>query len=263
MAVKIIENIDEWTEIFNSEIKGQKSLGFVPTMGALHIGHSSLITRSVKENDVTICSIFVNPTQFNDVNDLNSYPITIREDVELLEKEGCDYLFLPNKSMIYPDDYNYKLSEQYYSKLYCGAHREGHFDGVLTVVLKLLNITQCDNAYFGEKDWQQYKLIAGMARALFLHTNIVPCKLIREVDGLAFSSRNKNLKPEHRKIAPEFHKILSSKKSIEEMKKQLTSLGFRVDYIEIEDPGLEAQEDSRILAAAYLGEVRLIDNVKR
>lgn len=255
MAVKIIKNIEDWNKIYTNEINGKKTLGFVPTMGALHIGHQSLVKRSVKENDVTICSIFVNPTQFNDYNDLKNYPITLNDDIKLLDSESCDYLFLPNKEMIYPDDYTYKLTESKYSKLYCGAHREGHFDGVLTVVLKLLNITGCDNAYFGEKDWQQYKLIKGMTETLFLRCNIIPCKLIREDDGLAFSSRNKNLNPEQRQIAPNFYKILSSKKNIEDMKKELTTLGFRVDYIEA--------DDNRILAAAYLGEVRLIDNVQR
>ena len=255
MAVKILENIEEWNEIYNTQIKGKKSLGFVPTMGALHIGHKSLITRSVAENDLTICSIFVNPTQFNDENDLKNYPITIDEDIKLLESEGCDYLFLPNKKMIYPDDYTFKLSESNYSKLYCGAHREGHFDGVLTVVLKLLNITRCDNAYFGEKDWQQYKLIKGMAEALFLPTKIIPCSLIREDDGLAFSSRNKNLTKEQRAIAPNFYRLLSSNKPISQIEKELTTLGFRVDYIEA--------DENRLLAAAYLGEVRLIDNVQR
>lgn len=253
--VKIIDSIDEWRRIYNIEIREGKSLGFVPTMGALHIGHMSLIRRSVKENDVTICSIFINPTQFNDTSDLNNYPTTLESDCKLLDKEGCNYIFLPNKKMIYPDNYNYILSEKFYSKKYCGAHREGHFNGVLTVVLKLINITSCNNAYFGEKDWQQYLLIKGMAEALFLTCNIIPCELIREKDGLAFSSRNKNLSVKQREIAPNLHRIISGDNTTDKMKVELKSLGFKVDYIEI--------EDERILAAASLGEVRLIDNVKR
>lgn len=252
--VKIIETVQEWQEIYKNEIQGKKTLGFVPTMGALHKGHMSLIKRSVEENDVTICSIFVNPTQFNDANDLKNYPITLDSDRELLEKEGCDYIFLPNREMVYPDDYKYKVSESDFSNLFCGAHRPGHFDGVLTIVLKLLNIVSADSAYFGEKDWQQFRLIKGMADAFFLKTKIVPCTLIREDDGLAYSSRNTLLKPEEREIAPNLYRIISSGNSLEDMEKELFDLGFKVDY-------LERYED-RILVAAFLGEVRLIDNVK-
>lgn len=253
--IKIIENIKDWKEIYTKEIKGNKTLGFVPTMGALHKGHMSLIKRSVKENDVTICSIFVNPTQFNDSNDLKNYPITLDNDKKLLEKEGCDYIFLPNKEMVYPDNYKYKVSESDLSNSLCGAHRPGHFDGVLTVVLKLLNIIEANNAYFGEKDWQQYRLIKGMADAFFLNTKIIPCKLIREDDGLAYSSRNSLLTNNHRIIAPKLYKTISSGKSIKSMIKELESYGFIVDYIE--------EHEGRILAAANLGEVRLIDNVQR
>lgn len=252
--VKIIETIQEWQEIYKNEIQGKKTLGFVPTMGALHRGHMSLIKRSVEENDVTICSIFVNPTQFNDANDLKNYPITLDSDRVLLDKEGCDYIFLPNREMVYPDDYKYKVSENDFSNLFCGAHRPGHFDGVLTIVLKLLNIVSADCAYFGEKDWQQFRLIKGMADAFFLKTKIVPCTLIREDDGLAYSSRNTLLKPKERKIAPNLYRIISSGNSLGDMEKELFDLGFKVDY-------LEKYED-RILVAAFLGEVRLIDNVK-
>ncbi|OQY36265.1 MAG: pantoate--beta-alanine ligase [Spirochaetaceae bacterium 4572_7] len=255
MSVKIIKSINEWQEIYAANIKDKKSLGFVATMGALHIGHISLIQRSLKENDLTICSIFINPTQFNNPDDLSNYPTTIEGDIKLLESVGCNFLFLPTQEIIYPDGYNYILTEKTLSSRFCGAHRPGHFDGVLTVVLKLLNIIQCDNAYFGEKDWQQYKLIKGMARALFLNCNIIPCTLIREDDGLAFSSRNKNLSPKNREIAPYLYKIISSDTTIESMKKELTALGFAVDYIE--------EMDNRLLAAASLGKVRLIDNVKK
>lgn len=252
---KIIETIDQWKTIYNSEIKGKKSLGFVPTMGALHKGHMSLIKRSVIENDLTVCSIFVNPTQFNDSNDLTKYPITLDRDKELLEQEKCDYIFLPNRDMIYPDNYKYILTEKEFSSKLCGADREGHFDGVLTVVLKLLNIICPDNAYFGEKDWQQYHLIKGMTEALFLPCSIVPCKLIREDDGLAYSSRNNLLTKANRKIAPNLYKIINSGSDTNEMKSELQNLGFVVDYVEI--------IENRVLAAANLGDVRLIDNVQR
>jgi len=254
-VAKVVESIEDWNNLYKENLKGKKSIGFVPTMGALHKGHISLIKRSVSENDVTVCSIFINHTQFNDANDLKNYPITLDSDLQMLQSAGCDYVFLPSREMIYPDDYKYKLTESELSRKFCGAHREGHFDGVLTVVLKLLNIIKCDNAYFGEKDWQQYYLIKGMVKALFLDCNIVPCTLVRELDGLAFSSRNKLLTPENRLKAPNLYRIISSNKSLESMKRELESLGFVVDYLE--------EMEGRLLVAASLGNVRLIDNVKR
>ncbi len=252
-VVKTIESIKAWREVL--ENNSNRSLGFVPTMGALHKGHMSLIQRSIKENDITVCSIFVNPTQFNNPKDLTSYPITLDSDIKLLNQEGCDYVFLPNREMIYPDNYRYSINENIFSRELCGKNREGHFDGMLTVVLKLLNIITCDRAYFGEKDWQQYKLISGMVEALFIKTEVIPCKLIREDDGLAYSSRNKLLTKKNRSIAPKLFKTVSTGEKIEKMKSELTKLGFVVDYIE--------EIDNRVLVAAKLGEVRLIDNVKR
>lgn len=251
---RVVKTVSEWRDIQQNEIKN-RTIGFVPTMGALHRGHMTLINRSIKENDVTVCSIFLNPTQFNDPKDLTNYPKTFSEDKKLLEKEGCDYIFLPTKEMIYPDNYRYIVSENQFSRTLCGASREGHFDGVLTVVLKLLNIISSNRAYFGEKDWQQYQLIRDMAEALFLKTEIIPCELVREDDGLAYSSRNKLLTKENRRVAPKLFKTISSSLSVENMKKELTILGFDVDYIK--------EIENRILVAAYLGEVRLLDNVKR
>ena len=255
MAVKIVNTTKEWNTIYNNKIKGKKTLGFVPTMGALHSGHMSLIKKSVSENDVTVCSIFVNHTQFNDENDLNNYPVTIDSDSMMLEKEGCDYIFLPNREMMYPDNYNYTISEKNLSKKFCGAHRKGHFDGVLTIVLKLLNIIRCENAYFGEKDWQQYILIKEMVNALFLHCNIIPCELIRESDGLAYSSRNRLLTQNQRIKASSLYRVIKSNKTLDDMKEELSNLGFVVEYLE--------EMEERLLVAATLGNVRLIDNVKR
>lgn len=255
MAVKIVNTIKEWNIIYNRDIKGKKRLGFVPTMGALHHGHISLIKRSVSENDITVCSIFVNHTQFNSKNDLNNYPVTIDSDREMLDIEGCDYIFLPDRKMMYPDDYNYSISEKILSKKFCGAHREGHFNGVLTIVLKLLNIIRSDNAYFGEKDWQQYLLIKDMVEALFLDCNIIPCKLIREGDGLAYSSRNRLLTVQQRLKAPNLYRIITSGKTLENMITELKTLGFEVEYLDF--------LGDRLLVAATLGKVRLIDNVKR
>ena len=143
-----------------SALNGQ-SVGFVPTMGALHIGHASLIDDSVRCNDITALSIYINPTQFDNANDLAKYPETLAEDLELAEKLGVDYVFMPTYQQMYPDNFSYQVEETKLSHQLCGAHREGHFTGVLTVVMKLLNIVKPDRAYFGEKDYQQFELIKG------------------------------------------------------------------------------------------------------
>lgn len=250
--VKIVKEIAEWKEIKRS--LGHSSLGFVPTMGALHKGHVSLMERSVRENDYTLASIFVNPTQFNDPSDLENYPETLTDDIKKLEEAGVDFLFLPNKEMMYPDGYRYIITENSLSRKFCGAHRPGHFDGVLSIVMKLLNIAGAGKCYMGEKDWQQYLLIKGMAEAFFMKTEIVPCPLIREEDGLAYSSRNALLTPDERKKAPLLYQILSSGKELNEMEELLNKEGFKVDYLE--------RFEERILIAAFLGKVRLIDNVQ-
>jgi pantoate--beta-alanine ligase len=252
--VKTIKTVQEWKDKLK-EIKDNKSIGFVPTMGALHRGHRSLIERAKSENDISIVSIFVNPTQFNDSDDLNNYPRIIERDIEMLNETETDFLFLPDEQELYPDKYRYKIIENDFSKKLCGAYRKGHFDGVLTVVMKLLNIVEADRSYFGEKDWQQYKLIKEMADTFFLKTTIIPCPIIREKNGLALSSRNSLLTEADEKKAPEFHKILASGKSLQKIKEDLKESGFKIEYIEI--------YEDRILGAVYLGKVRLIDNVKR
>ena len=251
---KVIKNIQEWREIRSSNLLKNKSIGFVPTMGALHEGHLSLMRKSIKDNDVTVVSIFVNPTQFNDKNDFNNYPQTFESDLEKLENVGVDYLFYPEYKQIYNDNFRYEVNEKELSTKLCGAHRPGHFTGVLTVLMKLLNIIKPSKAYFGEKDYQQYLLIKGMAESFFLDCEIVPLPLIREKDGLAMSSRNKLLTENERKLAPRFYKWLSSDKSIDEIKKGLEKDGFIIDYIE--------EIDNRRFGAVHLGKVRLIDNVK-
>ncbi len=253
--VKIIKSIAEWKAILKTIRIEDKSIGFVPTMGALHKGHKSLILKSLEENDITVVSIFVNPTQFNDPDDLKNYPNTLDEDMKLLNETNVTYLFFPDTYMMYPDKYSYKIVEEELSKKYCGAHRPGHFDGVLSVVIKLLNIIGATNSYFGEKDWQQFKLIEGMSKSFFIDTNIISCPIVREEDGLAYSSRNSLLSETERKIAPAFYKSISSGKEIEEIKKELINVGFNIDYIEI--------YENRILGAITLGKVRLIDNVTR
>ncbi len=231
-----------------------KKIGFVPTMGGLHAGHLSLINRAKSENEVTVVSVFLNPTQFNDKKDLETYPANLKDDIALLENAGVDFLFAPDYTEMYPDDYKYKITENSFSKLLCGASRPGHFDGVLTVVMKLFNLVRPTNAYFGEKDFQQYKLLKGMAEAFFLDINIIPCSIVRGQNGLALSSRNKKLSPAGLALAPKFHQILASKKTAGQKKSELTQAGFTVDYI--------TELDGHIYGAVFLENVRLIDNLE-
>ena len=238
---------------YRNTARTDSELGVVPTMGALHKGHLSLMKQSLQENDKTVVSIFLNPTQFNDPSDLNGYPKTLEQDIAQLEAAGVDVLFLPDFDQIYPDNYRYKILESEFSQTLCGASRPGHFYGVLTVVMKLLNIVGAQRAYFGEKDYQQYVLIKDMARAFFLSTDIIACPTIRESDGLAFSSRNARLTLDERKLAPQFYKVLSKDITMDSRKTLLNSQGFNVDYLE--------ELKGRRYGAVYLGKVRLIDNV--
>lgn len=231
-----------------------ETIGFVPTMGALHDGHLSLIRRAREENAIVAISIFVNPTQYDDPNDLANYPRPLGQDLEKAETAGADIAFLPEYDELYPDDYRYRVTESELSRELEGAHRAGHFDGVLTVVMKLLGIVQPDRAYFGEKDWQQLQLVRDMAAAFFLDLEIVSCPIVRESDGLAMSSRNARLDPAQRAIAPEFYRVLTSGRDESSMKQALENAGFEIDYVE--------RRGDRVLGAVRLGKVRLIDNVK-
>lgn len=251
---KVIKKISEWKKIRNSEELKNKTVGFVPTMGAFHQGHASLIERCLKENNISVVSIFVNPTQFNDPNDLRNYPRTFDSDLKLLEKMNVDYLFYPEYEEIYSDNYRYKIIETDFSKKLCGAFRPKHFEGVLTIVLKLFNIVKPHKAYFGEKDYQQLKLIEGMCKAFFMDIEIVPCPIVRDEDGLALSSRNLLLTNEERKIAVNFPKLLKARMPNELIKEELEKLGFKVDYIE--------NLEGRRFGAVHIGKVRLIDNVE-
>ncbi len=230
-------------------------IGFVPTMGALHEGHLSLVRRCRAENALTVVSIFLNPTQFNNPSDLSGYPVSFAGDCALLEREGVSYLFAPDYREMYPDEYRYRLSENTLSAELCGASRPGHFEGVLTVVMKLFNIIRPQRAYFGEKDYQQYQLIRGMAEAFFMDTEVIPCPLVREESGLALSSRNRRLSPAGLLQAPTFYRSLSSGESLPAIRAQLEGAGFRVDYLE--------EREGRLFGAVFLEEVRLIDNVQR
>ena len=240
---------------FRRDLTG--SVGFVPTMGALHAGHQSLVDTSLRGTDHTIVSIYVNPTQFNNANDLTNYPDTLTEDLEQLQKQGVSAVFRPDYALLYPDDFAYLVDENQLSKLLCGEQRPGHFTGVLTVVMKLLNLVKPDKVFFGEKDYQQYLLVKGMAKAFFLDSEIIACPIVREEDGLAMSSRNLNLSDCDRKKAPAFHEILRTSTDDDQAKEKLAAAGFEVDYVE--------SKSGRRFGAVVMGDektpVRLIDNV--
>lgn len=250
--MQVIKDLAAWTER-RGQVPAGRSVGFVPTMGALHAGHVSLLERSCAENQVTALSLFVNPTQFNDPQDLKAYPRTFDRDCALAEAAGADYVLAPDYASLYPDGYRYRVTEQAESRVLCGLSRPGHFDGVLTVVLKLLLLARADQAYFGEKDFQQYRLIKGLAEAFFLKTRIVACPTVREPDGLAMSSRNLNLSAEQRAKAPCFHEALLRGGDPGRTRRALADSGFAVDYVE--------EHWGRRFGAVRLGEVRLIDNV--
>jgi pantoate--beta-alanine ligase len=240
---------------FQDHFAGQgASIGFVPTMGALHAGHRSLVEASKRENDKTVVSLFVNPVQFNNPDDFKNYPRTEAEDLCLLEEWGVDFVFIPRAEDMYADGYKFQVTETEDSKVLCGAHRPGHFDGVLTVVLKLFNMVRPTRAYFGEKDFQQLRLIAGMVEALHVPVAIVPCPTVREADGLAMSSRNVRLSPAEREQAAVLPKVLRSAVNAAAAAAELAALGFKIDYVE--------DRWNRRLAAVHLGNVRLIDNVE-
>lgn len=250
--MKIITNPKEMQTIVMS-LKSNSTIGLVPTMGALHNGHRSLVWKSKTENDVTVVSLFVNPTQFNDPKDFKNYPNTLEQDQQLLSDEKVDILFQPNFAELYPDHYNYSIHEKDWSSQLCGRSRPGHFTGVLTVVLKLLNITQPTRAYFGEKDFQQLLLIQEMARAFFIPTQIVPCPIVRDEFGLALSSRNIRLSPEGVNKARVFATNLRTSRDPKEFFTTMEDLGIKVDYIE--------DLNHRRFAAVEIDDVRLIDNV--
>lgn len=249
----VFDHVSDWQRERGEQMRNGLSLGFVPTMGALHEGHVTLLRRSRCENDRTLVSIFVNPTQFDDPADLARYPRTIEADLEILRREGVDAVLLPTEAQIYPNGFRYRVTETALATVLEGAHRPGHFDGVLTVVLALLHIAAADRAYFGEKDWQQLELVRGMAAAFFLPTAVAGCPTVRAPDGLALSSRNRRLSAADRRTAPLLFETLSTARSAREASDRLREAGFDVEYVE--------DLDGRRLAAAWLGGVRLIDNV--
>lgn len=261
-------------------LKGDgKSIGFVPTMGALHSGHLSLIEEAKKQTDIIIVSIFVNPNQFNDPKDLEKYPRDIEKDVEKLIEVGCDILFSPTVEDIYPEEDNRQFDFGLIDKVMEGKHRPGHFNGVAQVVSRLFNIVNPDKAFFGMKDFQQIAIINEMVKQLKFNIEIVECPTIRELDGLAMSSRNLLLDDERRKIAPiiaqslnesrKFAEKYSIKETIEYVESKINANELLdVEYFEIVDgnslQAVNSWDDADYIVGAiavFAGEVRLIDNV--
>ncbi len=259
--------------------KKNQSIGFVPTMGALHEGHASLIRRAKKENDKVIVSVFVNPAQFGPHEDFSRYPRPFKEDRALCASFGVDILYHPSPEDIYPPGYRTFVNVEGFSDLWCGRFRPGHFRGVATVVLKLLQTTACDRAYFGEKDYQQLLIIGKMARDLNLPQRIIGCPTLREKDGLALSSRNRYLSKIERFQAVIFCRSLSKaakeikngetvSRALSRARREILSIpNSKIDYIALVDgESLEElqtpRESARIISAIWIGKTRLIDNVK-
>lgn len=280
--MKVFHKIVELQNELFAVRKGGKEIGLVPTMGALHAGHASLVKRSVKENNVTVVSVFVNPTQFNDKNDLKNYPRDLEADCNLLEFAGADYVFAPAVDEVYPDADNRQFSFPPVDTVMEGAHRPGHFNGVCQVVSRLFYITRPTRAYFGEKDFQQIAVIKAMVKSLGIGVQIVDCPIVREEDGLALSSRNKLLSPEERKIAVNISKTLkksltfAANNSVETTQKFVVETinaidGLEVQYYQIVDGNslqpVENWDDSSYIVGCitvFCGKtpIRLIDNIK-
>ncbi len=264
-----------------SEKRAQNlTIGFTPTMGALHNGHVSLINYSKEQTDISVCSIFVNPTQFDDKKDLEKYPRTTGSDIDLLTEKGTDILFLPSVDEIYPSGENkaHGFTFGNMADHMEGAHRQGHFDGMASVVKRLLEIVEPDFIYMGQKDYQQQALVKKMLEQMDLTTKLVRCPIVREPDGLAMSSRNVRLKPEERKLATLISKTLFKAKeeaatlSLKEVKanaiKRLSIPEFSVDYLEIVDADtlypIDNFDDATAVVACTtvrVGAIRLLDNI--
>jgi pantoate--beta-alanine ligase len=247
----VSHNISQWLER-RRELSG-RTIGFVPTMGALHRGHAALVERCRRENETVAVSIFVNPSQFNDPKDLGRYPRTTESDLALLRDLGADEVFLPPASELYPHGYRFRIEAESLTGAMEGKHRPGFLQGMMTIVLKLLNLIRADRAYFGEKDYQQLKVVTEMAAEFFVPTEIVMCPTVREESGLAASSRNVLLSAAAREKAAVLFRALTTARSSAEARSLLETEGFTVDYVE--------EHWERRFAAAFLDGVRLIDNV--
>ena len=277
--MKTVHTIKELQALLQQEKNENKTIGFVPTMGALHAGHIELVKRSAIENDISVVSIFVNPTQFNDKEDLVKYPRTLESDCALLEKAGNHYVFAPEVEEIYPEPDTRQFDFGQLASVMEGQFRPGHFNGVAQVVSRLLDIVKPDKAYFGEKDFQQLAIIRELVKQLKMEVQIIPAPIVREPDGLAMSSRNARLTENQRKEAVAIsHTLFKSRDlknqySVEELKSWViqtinSSSELKTEYFDIVD-GFTLQSIKNWNETAYpvgcvavfAGDVRLIDNI--
>lgn len=278
--MQVINSIAQLQETLRTERAKGKRIGLVPTMGALHEGHASLVRRSVKENGITVVSIFLNPTQFNDPKDLERYPRTIDSDCAILEECGAQIAFVPSVKEIYPEPDTRHFSYPPTDTVMEGARRPGHFNGVCQIVSKLFAMADPDYAYFGEKDYQQIAVIRRMVADLGFRVEIVPCPVIREADGLAMSSRNTLLTPEEKSIAPNIYRILKESKSLNFTVSETAQwvvdhinavAGLEVEYYNIVNGNTLADIDNWDEATSIVGcitvycgktPIRLIDHIR-
>ena len=278
--MKVLRTIGSLRKAMESHRSAGQTIGLVPTMGALHAGHLSLMKRARENNDIVVASVFVNPTQFNNPDDLRTYPRTEEADCRALEAAGVDYAFIPSVEEVYPEPDNRVFDLGEVAEVMEGAMRPGHFNGVAQIVSKLFAMVSPTRAYFGEKDFQQIAVIRRMAKLEGFTMEIIACPIVREADGLAMSSRNVRLTPEQRAIAPAIHQVLSQSlklaatQSVEQVKEwvknEIDSKPFMTtEYYEIVNP-LTMQPTSEWMTAdgpavgcvtVYCGEVRLIDNI--
>lgn len=278
--MKVLRTVGELRQAMESHRNAGQTIGLVPTMGALHAGHLSLMERSCRDNDITVASIFVNPTQFNNATDLKTYPRTEEKDCALLEKAGVDYAFVPSVEEIYPEPDTRVFDLGAVAEVMEGAMRPGHFNGVAQIVSRLFSYVNPTRAYFGEKDFQQIAVIRRMAQLEGFDFEIIACPIVREADGLALSSRNVRLTPEQRQIAPAIHRTLARSldmtrdKSVGEVKQWVKEEIDRqpfmtTEYYEIVNPLTMQPTDSWMTSdgpavgcvTVYCGDVRLIDNI--
>lgn len=256
-----------------------KSIGLVPTMGALHEGHISLVENAREDNDITVCSIYVNPTQFNNKNDLKAYPRNLEKDLSMLEEKGCDVVFVPSDDIMYAEKSAMTISFGSLEHVMEGKFRPGHFNGVGIVVSKLLNIVQPDKAYFGQKDLQQYLIIKRLVNELMFPVEIKQVNIVREADGLAKSSRNLRLSKEDRQKSVVLYRALlkvkeelEKGKNVDEARAQAATMfnvnGVQLEYLEIVDTtnlrtveNVSKEKDVAVCVAAMVGDIRLIDNI--
>jgi pantoate--beta-alanine ligase len=278
--MKIIDTISELENQLQGYRHKGETIGLVPTMGALHQGHASLVERCVADNKISIVSLFVNPTQFNNKEDLKHYPRTPEKDHELLERLGVDYVFSPSVEEMYPEEDKRVFDFGQLDKVMEGEFRPGHFNGVAQIVSKLFDIVEPDNAYFGEKDFQQLAIVKDMVRQLQMPVNIIGMPIVRESSGLAMSSRNQRLSEEQKKNASEVYKVLNESKLmidkfipyklINYVSESINKVsGLKVEYFQIVDgdnlqPVTSWSDSDYIVGciALFCGEVRLIDNIR-